>query len=67
MSLGRVGLEAELDEQWSYVGSKSNPRWLWYAVDHQTNTALAYECHLKAEQHRIDKQNTQKIERKNLN
>lgn len=35
-------LEAELDEQWSYVGSKSNQRWLWYAVDHATNTVLAY-------------------------
>jgi insertion element IS1 protein InsB len=26
----------------SYVGSKSNQRWLWYAVDHATNTVLAY-------------------------
>ncbi len=34
--------EAELDEQWSYVGKKSNQRWLWYAVDHATNTVLAY-------------------------
>lgn len=34
--------EAELDEQWSYVGGKSNQRWLWYAVDHTTNTILAY-------------------------
>ena len=34
--------EAELDEQWSYVGNKSNQRWLWYAVDHATNTVLAY-------------------------
>jgi len=34
--------EAELDEQWSYVGNKSNQRWLWYAVDHNTNTILAY-------------------------
>ena len=34
-------LEAELDEQWSYVGSQSNPRWLWYAVDHATNSVLA--------------------------
>ncbi len=33
---------AELDEQWSFVGSKSNQRWLWYAVDHKTNTVLAY-------------------------
>jgi hypothetical protein len=22
--------EAELDEQWSYVGNKSNQRWFWY-------------------------------------
>ena len=35
-------LEAERDEQWSDVGKKSNPRWLWYAVDHATNTVLAY-------------------------
>ena len=33
---------AELDEQWSYVGNKSNQRWLWYAVDHATNTILAF-------------------------
>ena len=26
--------EVEMDEQWSYVGNKSNQRWLWYAVDH---------------------------------
>jgi insertion element IS1 protein InsB len=34
--------EAELDEQWSYVGKKSDQRWIWYAVDHVTNTILAY-------------------------
>ncbi len=34
--------EAELDEQGSYVGNKSNQRWLWYAIDHNTNTILAY-------------------------
>ena len=37
-----VAFEAELDEQWSFVGSKANQRWLWYAVDHATNTILAY-------------------------
>ena len=96
----RVCDEAEMDEQWSYVGKKSNQRWLWYAVDHTTNTVLAfvfgkrkdnvfkqlkvmlepfgiqryytddwgaYERHLDTEQHHIGKQNTQKIERKNLN
>ena len=92
--------EAELDEQWSYVGNKSNQRWLWYAVDHASNTVLAYtfgkrqdtvfeelktlleplgirryytddwgayERHLEADKHEVGKQNTQKIERKNLN
>jgi insertion element IS1 protein InsB len=34
--------EVEMDEQWSYVGNKSNQRWLWHAVDHATNTVLAY-------------------------
>ena len=36
--------EAELDEQWSFVGRKSNQRWLWYAVDHKTNAVLACLC-----------------------
>jgi insertion element IS1 protein InsB len=34
--------EAEVDEQWSYVGNKQNPRWLWQALDHRTGTVLAY-------------------------
>ena len=42
VSLGRCRLEAELDEQCSYVGSKQNPRWIWYAIDHATNTILSY-------------------------
>ncbi len=33
---GRRGLSAELDERWSYVRSKANPRWLWHAMDHHT-------------------------------
>jgi len=28
--------EAELDEMWSFVGSKKRPWWLWEALDHQT-------------------------------
>ena len=40
--LERACEAAELDEQWSFVGNKSNPRWLWYAVDHATNAVLAY-------------------------
>ena len=31
-----------MDEQWSFVGNKSNQRWIWYAVEHSTNTILAY-------------------------
>ena len=42
ISVGRVCVEAELDEQWSYVGNKSNQRWLWYAIDHESNRVLAY-------------------------
>ena len=34
--------EAELDEMWSFVGSKKQPRWLWEALDHQTGKILAY-------------------------
>jgi len=34
--------EAELDEMWSFVGSKQHPRWLWGALDHQTGRILAY-------------------------
>lgn len=38
----QAACEAEADEQWSFVGNKSNQRWLWYAVDHATNILLAY-------------------------
>ncbi len=38
----RRGLNSELDEMWSYVRSKANPRWLWHAIDHHTGTVLAY-------------------------
>ncbi len=34
--------EAELDEMWSFVGNKSNQRWLWHAIDHRTGEILAY-------------------------
>jgi len=34
--------DAELDEMWSYVGSKDNPRWLWHAIDHSSGEILAY-------------------------
>lgn len=34
--------DVEADEQWSYVGKKKQPRWLWQALDHRTGTVLAY-------------------------
>jgi IS1 family transposase len=34
--------EAELDEMWSYVGRKKQPRWLWEALDHQTGRVVAF-------------------------
>ena len=39
---GRRGLSSELDEMWSYVRSKANPRWLWHAIDRRTGKVLAY-------------------------
>jgi insertion element IS1 protein InsB len=39
--LQRVG-EAEVDEMWSFVGKKKEPRWLWHAIDHGTGKVLAY-------------------------
>jgi insertion element IS1 protein InsB len=33
---------AEVDEMWSFVGSKAHQRWLWHAIDHLTGVVLAY-------------------------
>ena len=38
----RRGLTSELDEMWSFVGKKAEPRWLWHAIDHSSGTVLAY-------------------------
>ena len=38
----RGGLSSELDEMWSFAAHKSNPRWLWHAIDHHTGAVLAY-------------------------
>ena len=38
----RRGLISELDEMWSFVRQKANPRWLWHAIDHHSGTVLAY-------------------------
>jgi len=35
-------VEAEVDEMWSFVQSKSQQRWLWWAIDHRTGQVLAY-------------------------
>lgn len=34
--------EAEMDEMWSYVKRKKEPRWLWHAIDHRSGKVLAY-------------------------
>ena len=38
----RGGPASELDEMWSYVGKKADPRWLWHAIDHHSGSVLAY-------------------------
>jgi insertion element IS1 protein InsB len=38
----RRGLTSELDEMWSDVDKKAQPRWLWHAIDHHSGTVLAY-------------------------
>jgi insertion element IS1 protein InsB len=35
-------VEAEADEMWSFVGDKSQQRWLWHAIDHHSGEVLAY-------------------------
>ncbi|MGE3538789.1 MAG: IS1 family transposase [Candidatus Tectimicrobiota bacterium] len=40
--LQRRGLTAELDEMWSYVGTKAEPRCWWHAIDHHSGAILAY-------------------------
>lgn len=35
-------IDSELDEMWSYVGKKENPRWLWHAIERQSGKVLAY-------------------------
>src|SRR2546422_6116296 len=42
VAIERAGEDAEMDEMWSFVGHKGNPRWLWHAIDHQTGVVLAY-------------------------
>jgi insertion element IS1 protein InsB len=35
-------VEAEVDEMGSFVGDKSQPRWLWHAIEHHSGEVLAY-------------------------
>jgi hypothetical protein len=37
----RRGLSSELDEMWSFVVRKSNPRWLWHVIDHHTGQVMS--------------------------
>ena len=41
---------AEVDEMWSFVGSKIHQRWLWHAIDHLTGVVLAYVCGSRADE-----------------
>jgi insertion element IS1 protein InsB len=38
----REGPASELEEMGSYVGKKTDPRWLWHAIDHHSGKVLAY-------------------------
>jgi insertion element IS1 protein InsB len=38
----RLADEAEAEEMWSFVQRKTNPRWLWHAIDHRSGKVLAY-------------------------
>jgi len=38
----RLAEEAEVDELWSFVKRKQEPRWLWHAIDHRRGKVLAY-------------------------
>jgi insertion element IS1 protein InsB len=35
-------MEAQVDEMWSFVQSKAQQRWLWWAINHHTGEVLAY-------------------------
>jgi insertion element IS1 protein InsB len=37
-----VALICELNEQWSFIGSKARQHWLWYAYNTKTGGVLAY-------------------------
>ena len=34
--------EVEMDEMWSFYHDKKHQIWLWWAVEHRTNTPIAF-------------------------
>lgn len=36
------GIEVEMDEMWSYVHDKTQQVWLWWVVEHDSNTPIAF-------------------------
>ena len=38
----RLAEEAEVEEMWSYIKGKKEPRWLWHAIEHRSGKVLAY-------------------------
>ncbi len=47
-------LSTEMDEMWSFYHDKSHQIWLWWAVDHATNTPLAFTFGTREHKH-LDK------------
>ena len=43
-------ITVEEDEQWSFVGKKSQQRWLWVALNHRTSEILAYTFGARTDQ-----------------
>ena len=73
----QVDVYIEMDEMWSFCHDKSHQIWLWWAVDHKTNTPLAYifgtreykyldELLKLLSEFNIGTRNTQQIERDHL-
>ncbi|HIF9066151.1 TPA: IS1 family transposase [Photobacterium damselae] len=66
-------MSAVMDEQWSFVGTKKKPRWLFYAYDRvQIKSTVSclwslHQSNIKSTVNIIGKRWTQRIERHNLN
>lgn len=44
LSLPERVTHLEIDEMWSFVGSKQDQYWLWYAFEPETKQILAWQC-----------------------